>query len=93
MRVFNLQTKAIANGKPRMPISDGFGTHETVEILEFAFAHNIILSRLLSHTSHKLQPCDVSVFAHLKTAYCNQVERLNRGGVDTIGKEHFTYLY
>jgi hypothetical protein len=76
-----------------MLISDGFGTHETVEILEFAFAHNIILCRLPSHTSHKLQPCDVSVFAPLKTAYRDQVERLNRGGVDTIGKEHFTYLY
>jgi hypothetical protein len=92
-RVFDPQTKAIANGKPRMLISDGFGTHETVEILEFAFAHNIILCRLPSHTSHKLQPCDVSVFAPLKTAYRDQVERLNRGGVDTIGKEHFTYLY
>lgn len=29
----------------------------------------------------------------MKTAYRDQVERLNRGGVDTIGKEHFTYLY
>jgi hypothetical protein len=93
MCVFNPQTKAIANGKPRMPISDGFGTHKTVEILEFAFAHNIILSRLPSHTSHKLQSCDVSVFAPLKTAYRNQVERLNQGGVDTISNEHFTYLY
>jgi hypothetical protein len=73
-----------------MLISDGFRTHETVEILEFAFTHNIILCRL---PSHKLQPCDVSVFAPLKTAYRDQVERLNRGGVDTIGKEHFTYLY
>ena len=46
-----------------------------------------------SHTSHKLQPCDLSVFAPLKTAYRDQVERLNQGGVDTIGKEHFIYLY
>jgi hypothetical protein len=29
----------------------------------------------------------------LKTAYRDEVERLNRGGIDTIGKEHFTYLY
>jgi uncharacterized protein YfkK (UPF0435 family) len=92
-RVFDPQTKAIANGKLRVLISDGFGTHEAVEILEFSFAHNIILCRLPSHTSHKLQPCDVSVFAPLKTAYRDQVERLNRGGVDTIRKEHFTYLY
>jgi len=79
-RVFDPQTKGIANGKPRVLISDGFGSHETLEILEFCFANNIILCRLPSHTSHKLQPCDVSVFAPLKTAYRDPVERLNRGG-------------
>jgi hypothetical protein len=92
-REFDPQTKGIANGKPRVLISDGFGSHKTLEILEFCFAHYIILCRLLSHTSHKLQPCDVSVFPLIKTAYRNQVERLNQGGVDTISKEHFTYLY
>jgi hypothetical protein len=92
-RVFDAETRARANGKPRVLICDGFGTHETLEILEFCFENNIILCRLPSHTSHKLQPCDVSVFAPLKTAYRDQVERLNRGGINTIGKEHFTYLY
>ncbi|KAK7189938.1 transposase [Paraphaeosphaeria sporulosa] len=70
-----------------------FGTHETLEILEFCLVNNIILCRLPSHTSHKLQPCDVSTFAPLKAAYRDQVERLERGGVNKIGKEHFTALY
>jgi hypothetical protein len=48
---------------------------------------------LPSHTSHKLQPCDVGVFSPLKTAYRDEVKRLNRGGVDKVSKEHFTYLY
>jgi len=61
--------------------------------LEFCFENNIILCRLPSHTSHKLQPCDVSVFAPLKAAYRDQVDRLERGGVNTIGKQHFTSLY
>jgi hypothetical protein len=92
-RVFDPQTKDKAKGKPRVLICDGFGTHETLEVLEFCFENNIILCCLPSHTSHKLQPCDVGPFAPLKTAYRDQVERLNRGGVDTIGKEHFTSLY
>jgi hypothetical protein len=92
-RVFDPQTRERANGKPRVLICDGFGTHETLEILEFCLANNITLCRLPSHTSHKLQPCDVGPFAPLKTAYRDQVERLNRGGVDKVGKEHFTYLY
>jgi hypothetical protein len=74
-------------------ICDGSGTHETLEVLEFCFANNIVLCCLPSHTFHKLQPCDVAVFAPLKAAYREQVERLERAGVNTIGKEHFTSLY
>jgi hypothetical protein len=92
-RIFDPQTKNRANGKPRVLICDGFGSHESLEILEFCFENNIILCRLLSHTSHKLQPCDVAVFGPLKAAYREQVDRLERGGVNTIGKEHFTSLY
>ncbi|KAF1937291.1 hypothetical protein EJ02DRAFT_357164, partial [Clathrospora elynae] len=58
--------------------------------LEFCFENNIILCRLPSHTS---QPYDIGPFVPLKTAHRDQVERLNRGGVDTVGKGHFTSLY
>lgn len=92
-RVFDPQTSELANGKPRVLICDGFGTHEKLEILEHCFANRIILCRLPSHTSHKLQPCDIAVFAPLKTAYRDNAERLERGGVNTVGKQHFTSLY
>jgi len=91
--VFEPQTKERANHKPRVLICDGFGTHETLEILEFCFENNTILCRIPSHTSHKLQPCDISIFSPLKVAYREQVERLEHCCVGTIGKEHFTYLY
>lgn len=44
------QTKERANQKPRVLIMDGFGTHETLEVLEFCFENNIILCHLPSHT-------------------------------------------
>lgn len=91
--MFDPQTKARANGKPRILICDGFGTHETLEVLEFCFENNIILCQLPSHTSHKLQPCDIAVFGPLKTAYRDQVERLYRSGVTAVLKKHFTSLY
>jgi hypothetical protein len=72
---------------------DSFGTHDTLKILEFCFENNILLCRLSSHTSHKLQPCDIAPFALLKTAYRDQVDQLEQGGVNTISKEHFTSLY
>ncbi|KAL6169814.1 hypothetical protein ACJQWK_04809 [Exserohilum turcicum] len=92
-RVFDPQTSERANGKPWVLICDGFGTHETLEVLEFCFANNIIMCRLPSHTSHKLQPCDIGVFGPLKTAYRDEVERLCRGGLEAVSKEHFTSVY
>ena len=92
-RGFDPQMREQANQKPRVLICDGFGTHETLEALEFCFENNIILCRLPSHTSHKLQPCDVVVFARLKEAYRDEADKLLRGGANTVGKQHFTSLY
>jgi hypothetical protein len=72
--VFDPQTRDRAGGKPRLLISDGFGPHESLEVLKFCYTNQIILCRLPSHTSHKLQPCDVGVFGPLKAAYRSQVE-------------------
>jgi hypothetical protein len=91
--VFDPQTRLRAKGKPRILICDGFGTHESLEILKYCFENNIILCRIPSHTSHKLQPCDVGPFGPMKGAYREQVERLYRGGANTVGKQHFTSLY
>ena len=74
--MFDSQTKERANQKPQVLICDGFRTHKTLEILEYCFKNNI-LCRLPSHTSHKLQPCDIAVFGPLKAAYREQVERLD----------------
>ncbi|KAM0714640.1 hypothetical protein Q7P37_009938 [Cladosporium fusiforme] len=92
-KVFDPQTRARANGQPRVLISDGFSPHESADVLTFCFENNISLCRLPSHTSHKLQPCDVSVFGPLKTAYREQVEHLQRRGANTVNKEHFVQLY
>jgi DDE superfamily endonuclease/Tc5 transposase DNA-binding domain len=78
--VFDPLTRSLANHKPRLLISDGFATHESLELLTFCFENNIRLCRLPSHTSHKLQPCDVRVFGPLKVAYRELVEQLYRGG-------------
>jgi hypothetical protein len=41
----------------------------------------------------RTEPCDVAVFAPLKARYHEQVDRLERGGVNIIDKEHFTSPY
>jgi hypothetical protein len=91
-KVFEPSSRARANGRPRILISDGFETHESLDVFKFCFENNIVLCRLPSHTSHKLQPCDVSVFGPLKTAYREQVEHLERRGANAVNKEHFVLL-
>jgi hypothetical protein len=68
---------------------------ELVSLLKYrnSAENHIILARLLSHTSYKLQPCDVRLFGLLKIAYREEVERLYRRGANTIRKAHFTLLY
>lgn len=90
--MFNPLTKRRA-GRPRILINDGLATHESLEVLTFYHENYIILWRLPSHTSHKLQRCDVAIFGPLKMAYQKQAEQLFRGGANTIGKQHFTLLY
>jgi hypothetical protein len=75
---FRPETKERANKKPRVLIRAGFGTHVTLEIVELCFNNNLLICRLPSHTSYKLQPCNVAVFALLKLAYRDQVDRLER---------------
>ena len=92
-KVFEPSTRERANGRPRILISDGFETHKSLDVLKFCLESNIVPCRLPSHTSHRLQPCDVSVFSPLKTAYREEVEHLERRGANTVNKEHFVLLY
>jgi hypothetical protein len=92
-KVFEPSTRERANSRPRILISDGFETHESFDVLKFCLENNIVPCRLPSHTSHKLQPCDVSVFGPLKIAYREKVEHLERRGANAVNKEHFVLLY
>ena len=91
--MFDPQIRVRAKGRPRILISDGFGTHESLELMQFCYEHRITLCRLPFYTSHRLQPCDVGVFGPLKSAYREQMEKLYRGGAGTMDKRHFTLLY
>jgi hypothetical protein len=53
--VFDPQTRDRANGKPRILISDGFGTHESLELMKFCYENHVILCRIPSHTDRVLQ--------------------------------------
>jgi hypothetical protein len=69
-------TEKIKSGKPILLIYDGHGSHEQLELISIACDCNIILFCLLPHTTHKLQPLDVSVFGPFQHAWseqCNEI--------------------
>lgn len=52
---------------------DNFGSHTTLEVLRTCQQHNIILVGLPPHSSHILQPLDVSVNGPLKQHFKNAI--------------------
>ncbi|XP_041377445.1 uncharacterized protein LOC121389863 [Gigantopelta aegis] len=68
-------------------ILDNHETHISLAVIDLAKENGVILLTIPPHTSHKLQPLDVSCFKPFKTAYARAVEnwmRSNPGKTITI---------
>jgi hypothetical protein len=64
------------DGKRRLLLLDGHGSHLTARFIAFCLDKNIDLVCLPPHTSHLLQPLDVGVFSPLKQALSAEIEKL-----------------
>ena len=53
----------------------------------------MILCHLPSHTSHEIQLYHVRIFAPVRAAYREKVDRIYWGGLETVRKEDCTSLY
>ena len=62
--------------KPVVLIFDGHNSHLTYKTVKSAIDNNIILLCLPPHTSHALQPLDVSVFRSVKSNWTNIVDQI-----------------
>ncbi|KAM4066310.1 DDE superfamily endonuclease [Hirsutella rhossiliensis] len=73
---------------------DGHGSHETVDFMYLCYQHQIHLLFLPPHTSHVLQPLDLSVFSALKHYYRKQVGFLSLlTDSSPVGKQNFLSCY
>ena len=80
-------------GRYCLLILDDHGSHATVDFDHFCKNHFIIPLYMPSHSSHCLQPLDVSCFASLKQAYGQQVQKSMQLGINHIDKQSFITLY
>jgi hypothetical protein len=75
---FHRHTEARTVGAYRLLILNGHGSHVTPEFNKYYAENKIITHYILAHTSHLLQPLNVSYFSPLKRAYGRQVFKLTR---------------
>lgn len=92
-KTFEPATRDKTKGQYRMLILDGHGSHVAPEFDVFCSQHNIIPICMPAHSSHLLQPLDVTCFSVLKRMYGAQVETKMSGKVQHIDKEDFLEIY
>ena len=68
MRHFHKHVRSSVDKKKAL-IYDNHGTPILIDVLDFCKENGIIMLTLPPHTSHKLQPLDMSVYKSLKYFY------------------------
>jgi 4-hydroxybenzoate polyprenyltransferase len=78
----------------RLLILDGHGSHETDEFMWECYKNDIYLLFLPSHSSHVLQPLDISIFSPLKGTYRRELSKAQiQSDSSPIGKITFLNCY
>lgn len=95
--VFNRETKAKArNGRDwRLLMLDGHGSHLTMEFINWALEHRILLGVYPPHSTHRLQPLDVSCFGPLAEYYHQSLDQhmAQSQALSSISKRDFLRLF
>uniref|UniRef100_A0A2H1WZ62 SFRICE_041149 n=1 Tax=Spodoptera frugiperda TaxID=7108 RepID=A0A2H1WZ62_SPOFR len=77
--------------EPALLIYDGHSTHVQLAVIEMAKQNNITIIKLPPHTSHLLQPLDLSVFKPYKDAWDQEMvkwQRTHKG--EKLPKDQFS---
>jgi hypothetical protein len=91
--MFNKHTQSRTTGRYRLLILDGHGSHNAPEFDQFCTENSIIPLYMPAHSSHLLQPLDVSCFSSLKQAYRQEVEKRIGLDINHIDKNEFLTIY
>ena len=86
---FYKATSKITRGTYRLLVYDGFGSHITWNFVNFCEKHKSIVCILPPHSSHILQPLDVSVFSAYKHWHSKWVYDATVSGYSKITKDDF----
>jgi hypothetical protein len=93
LKHFNTHTESRTKGTYRLLIIDGHSSRTTPEFDQYCTANKIITLCMPAHTSHLLQPLDVSCYSPLKRLYGQEIQGLVRQGIHHIDKDDFLMIY
>jgi hypothetical protein len=93
--VFHRHTKDKAGNRRRLLLVDGHSSHVNLTFLKLCDELKILVLVLPPHTTHRLQPLDVSLFAPLARQYTNELNHLmfSSGGLCSMTKRMFWSLF
>ncbi|KAL0803352.1 hypothetical protein ABMA28_017415 [Loxostege sticticalis] len=77
----NVLIPSFGDDRPVLIIYDGHSTHVDVRVIELAIKNNITILKLPPHTSHLLQPLDISVFKSFKNKWDSKLVDWQRHNV------------
>jgi hypothetical protein len=86
---FDQCTKARTKGVYRLLVLDGHTSHHSTEFDDYCKTNSILPLCMPPHSSHILQPLDVSCFSPLKASYGKQIEKMMRMQITHITKDDF----
>ena len=92
-KCFEPMTKEKANEKRRLIIYDGHDSHISAAFMRYCYDSNIAIFLLLPHSSHLIQPLDVSVFSPLKAAMKTKLNTLFRTEIACLHKSQWIEKY
>jgi DDE superfamily endonuclease len=94
-RVFDKATKTKAGNGWRLLWVDGHGSHLNMRFIDWAIKQKILIAVYPPHSTHRLQPLDVSLFGPLSTYYSQNLDQwiLKTQGTVGINQSHFLSLF
>jgi hypothetical protein len=90
---FDAQTKDKAGGQTRVLLMDGHSSHYTLELLEYARTHGIVILGYPPHCTHALQGLDVVCFAKMKNEFNQEINKFEDLHKTRVTKADFAGVF
>ena len=90
--VFEPLTREKAEGRRRLLIADGHGSHIQADLIAHCMQNNIDLLIMPAHCSHILQPLDIGVFSAFKRYHSVETHAISRLSSQRIPRSEWVGL-